>query len=50
MVKRADFKLIAPQLVALDAFIFVRMVESLHSCVTLVAPEPIRAKVPADTG
>lgn len=50
VIKCTDFKFIASQLVALDAFIFIRMVKSLDSRVALVASKPARAKIPPNPG
>lgn len=47
MVKRADHKLVAAEFVTVDALVLVRVVQSLHCCVALVALQALRAGIPA---
>lgn len=49
VIERADFELVAPQFVALDSFVLVRVVKSLDGGVALAALEAARAQIPADT-
>lgn len=47
VVEGADLRFVASTSIAVDSLVLVGMVKSLHSCVTLVAENPIRAHFPA---